>query len=119
MFAVGISRAKQGTLDIVNHVGAKALAEIGLVGTAPAIASAVFHEPPSVSGTCRSHRMSSWPDRSAGSSMREFLLGSGRDSGTKNAVLSPIRARPASDTESSTMTTVTCRGGTSDAQEHD
>src|SRR5437762_13959722 len=64
MFAVGISRAKQGTLDIVNHVGAKALAESGLVGTAPAIASAVFHEPPSVSGTCRSHRMSSWPDRS-------------------------------------------------------
>src|SRR6266700_2993220 len=78
MFVVGISRAKQGTLDIVNHVGAKALAEIGLVGTAPAIASAVFHEPPSVSGTCRSHWMSSWPDRSAGSSMREFLLGSGR-----------------------------------------
>jgi len=32
MFAVGISRAKQGTLDIVNHLGAKALAEIGLVG---------------------------------------------------------------------------------------
>jgi hypothetical protein len=27
MFAIGISRAKQGTLDIVNHLGAKALAE--------------------------------------------------------------------------------------------
>ena len=48
MFAVGISRAKQGTLDIVNHLGAKALAQIGLVGTAAAIASAVFHGPPSV-----------------------------------------------------------------------